>query len=363
MHGKKTELFPRIDELDGLRGLLAWWVAIGHFAYTFGDRWGEMSSNGSAVQTFIILSGFVITYLLDVGKESYGTFITRRFFRLFPVYFVLLILSALTLPFQANGLASSIVGPEMHHNALRLEVIEIAQADFWRHFLLHLSMLHGVVPDSYMHQVDSTFLTPAWSLSLEWQFYLIAPAIMWMIRRSERWHWLALIGAVLYLASLLPGYKAVSSFLPFQAHFFAFGIASYFFWKFSEYSVVRKALPWILVLFFIDQFLRGNLGSLVWAIVFASLVKVGPSILTHSVRDLLNTPLLQHLGKQSYPLYLCHMLFYQIALFALQPLGPQSLLWDISIVLASIGGSYTFAELLHVYIEKPTMAYSRRFKQ
>lgn len=40
---------------------------------------------------------------------------------------------------------------------------------------LHLLMLHGVVPEVLVARAPGAFLAPAWSVSLEWQFYLVAP--------------------------------------------------------------------------------------------------------------------------------------------------------------------------------------------
>jgi peptidoglycan/LPS O-acetylase OafA/YrhL len=38
-------------------------------------------------------------------------------------------------------------------------------------------MLHGAVPDVLVRNAPSAFLIPAWSVSLEWQFYLVAPLV------------------------------------------------------------------------------------------------------------------------------------------------------------------------------------------
>ena len=87
-------------ELTGLRGLMAWWVVIGHVLYVFSDRLGQLSHNVSPVYVFVILSGFVIMALLDNKHERYTSYIVRRFFRLFPVYALLLVITALTLEWQ-----------------------------------------------------------------------------------------------------------------------------------------------------------------------------------------------------------------------------------------------------------------------
>src|ERR1041385_7157077 len=85
-----------IREFDGLRGLLALWVFATH-ALELGpySSLARFTHANMAVDIFIILSGFVIFHLLSNG-EDYRTFITRRWFRLFPV-FAICFLIALTL--------------------------------------------------------------------------------------------------------------------------------------------------------------------------------------------------------------------------------------------------------------------------
>lgn len=48
---------------------------------------------GYAVDVFIILSGFVIFYLLDHQHLSYRVFICRRFFRLAPLFFLVVLIA------------------------------------------------------------------------------------------------------------------------------------------------------------------------------------------------------------------------------------------------------------------------------
>src|ERR1700737_4207290 len=94
-----------IPELDALRGILSWWVVITHILnqskYEFGryDGWLKiLIKGGYAVDVFMILSGFVITRLLRERTESYLSFITRRFFRIFPVLVFALFLAILARP-------------------------------------------------------------------------------------------------------------------------------------------------------------------------------------------------------------------------------------------------------------------------
>src|ERR1700761_2937765 len=83
--------------IDGLRAWLAWFVVVAHVGlHTAAQTQVPFLQNtfGSlgprAVETFIIISGFVITHLLLERHEPYPVYITRRFLRIYPIYFVCL---------------------------------------------------------------------------------------------------------------------------------------------------------------------------------------------------------------------------------------------------------------------------------
>src|SRR5690348_3107326 len=94
------ETRAHVAEFDGLRGYLAWWVVGFHLyqstglvtlnikplALTLGQGWG-------AVPIFFILSGLVIAMTGEARREPYATFVVRRFFRLAPVYYLILALA------------------------------------------------------------------------------------------------------------------------------------------------------------------------------------------------------------------------------------------------------------------------------
>ena len=83
----------RVQELDGLRGLLALWVALAHILVWCGfldttlpwplsSAWGNFIQARSAVEVFFILSGFAISYLIGQRPTGYGAFIAGRFCRI-----------------------------------------------------------------------------------------------------------------------------------------------------------------------------------------------------------------------------------------------------------------------------------------
>ena len=108
----------KLDRLEGLRGFAALYVAAGHILNVHFDnpRWalpGRFAAE--VVILFFLLSGFVIRYSTR-DESSFGEYIFKRFRRIYPLFFLTLIISyALRswaehrwLPIDGNELAANI---------------------------------------------------------------------------------------------------------------------------------------------------------------------------------------------------------------------------------------------------------------
>jgi acyltransferase-like protein len=130
-------------ELDVFRGLMSWWVVVGHVLAFAGFQENNVPSvievvmHGEyAVKVFMMMSGFVIAKLLADKNESYKVFITRRFLRLYPVFLVALVVAILARPLYIPILLASRAPLPYHYDR-----IWVAENDhFWPHILAHLSM-------------------------------------------------------------------------------------------------------------------------------------------------------------------------------------------------------------------------------
>ncbi|HWW57784.1 MAG TPA: acyltransferase [Sphingopyxis sp.] len=216
----------RVECLDGLRGVAALWVLIGHMMILTGFRLPLVSKPDLGVDLFILLSGFLMMfqYRLRAGSEDWtapGTwmsFWTRRFFRLAPLFYVTLAAALIAGPMIYadrvaidSFLGQSLQPPERYIDA---SLTNIA---------LHLSFLFGLLP-------DYAFRTPLpdWSLGLEMQFYLLFPFLVLLGRRIG-WIPAALVaaggGVVIALLAGAAGLDyPMPSFLPLKLQLFLAGM-------------------------------------------------------------------------------------------------------------------------------------------
>lgn len=346
-----------VAELDGLRALLAWWVVAGHYWATFSDRFHDLHNN-SAVSVFIILSGFVITSLLRSRPTSYLAFMTGRWFRLFPAYLLLLTVSALTLGAQRSGIGGFWIHTDQ--NQIRTQILEQTQQHLWPQIAAHVVMLHGLVPTWRVPEIAVGIIGQAWSLSVEWQFYLLAPALIAMIV-GRRWILLAICVLALIALNWLPQLRDNSAFMPHQIGWFAVGIGSFFLYEQRAYIAARR-LFWFgeagMLAFGLVQL---DLGALVWVTVFPALmVNKGPFALLGRV---LKTPVLTALGAASYSTYLVHMLPLFIGMYVMERIGLSTPMASAVLVAGSVLFTLGASMALYRCVEKPGMSLGKRVAQ
>jgi peptidoglycan/LPS O-acetylase OafA/YrhL len=171
---------PRLDYLDGIRGLAALYVVVHHVYLSFDDlgTGGKLPSSIAhlswffshgrrAVDIFIVLSGFVLMLPIVRSKDRFlrgGTlgFLMRRSKRILPPYFLALITSILLLT----------IFPAMRH---------ATENDIWKGALPGLTTVaiatHGLLVQHLSKVNQFQINNPLWSVSLEYHIYFLLPFV------------------------------------------------------------------------------------------------------------------------------------------------------------------------------------------
>ncbi len=367
----------RIAEFEGLRGMLSWWVVVDHLFLACGrsvddlPRFVRVLAHGDyAVDLFIILSGYVIFKLLEEGRESYRVFMTRRFFRLMPVFLVCLAGSMWLQPL----LHANLLGASWNTTPVLQRCLQNWQADNAHpmgNLFAHLTLLHGAIPERWLPGAAVAFLGAAWSISLEWQFYLVAPAVRTFLKRFAAAGALGFIsGAILLqwcLGSRLETLYPMHSFLLQKLWLFWIGIASYLIaHKLRAIGQDRElgtlVLAWISPIVLLTTL---SIPLALWTAVFA--VSISPPTASfwgvRAVRRTLNSRPMQWLGKVSYSTYLAHALCIWCAQALVLKCFPKITAMECFAWMLPITSLLTLlvSGALHRYVERPGMAWGKHW--
>jgi len=223
-----------LKALTGLRCFAALNIVFFHFSdpQWFGFLAPVVNAGFISVSYFILLSGFVLAYNYAErarnGELDRKRFYEARFTRIYPIYFLSLLLSV--------GL-------------LKTEYATHTPAMFWTGVVLTPLLLQGFVP------AVATFMnTPAWTMSAEAVYYVIFP---WLAKwkRPERIapHLLRMSG--IWALGLVPG----ALYIAFNPD----GIAHPDRWSFGPWLSALKYTPYSHVFSFIFGVMLADLDKMI----------------------------------------------------------------------------------------------------
>lgn len=323
---------------------MAWWVVIGHISLALGWNLPLVDRNTLAVDVFILLSGFVIALLVERKQETYPHYIVRRAFRLFPVYLLVLATSAILLPAQLLAWESL---PATPANINRINLAQEAIGHFVRNVTVHVPLLQGLVPKVLGGKEAYTIVGQAWSISLEWQFYLVAPFLIYaMIARQ----WLR--AAVIALPILLLTHFFTGAFLGAKILLFVVGIATHLALRPERRrSACLAALLCAVAAIAKDGPLQ-VIPLAIWAGVIVSSVQPAHS-LGHLPAKLLGSRIPFHLGEVSYSVYLIHMMPLYLSICACSAAGIANGRAQTFVAVSTILVTYVLSVASYHAIEKP----------
>ncbi len=348
-----------------LRTFLALAVVVFHSYTLFGYK---LCGGQLAVEAFFIISGFYMALILNEkyqGPGYYKKFILGRLYRIYPVYWIVLILSILI----------SMVGFFFFNNAYFLSRY-ISNYNCFSPYTLCLFVIENIIiigqdmfyfmridawchpqfvnyAQSFKHSANQYLFVPqAWSISIELVFYALAPFI---VKQKIKWQFLILsISFFLKWFFSSKCYLAIDPwtyrFFPFELGYFVLGSLAY-----QRYLIIKeKNLPpyigiillcmCLLSILFITEIPLSNL--IFRQFIFYSIVWFSVPYLFKFFKDNVFD---RYIGELSYSIYISHLLIVVL----LRPFFFnhvfQMKYYGISVVIVSLA----FAIILYHILIKP----------
>jgi len=267
----------RFVELDVLRGFAVFLVILFHYTSKYNEVFDtklmslfEFKYGHYGVHLFFIISGYVI--FLTINKINSGKeFIFKRFFRLYPTFWLCLVLTFLITTYLFDISRFKRTLPELFINLTMIPS------------LFRVRMIDGVY----------------WSLLFEIEFYFII-YFLYIIKKIDKIEWVNYIWLVLSLISIffLDNIKVNTLFITKYCFLFIAGI------NFYKLKIENKLINHIQLLFcFVYVILIGENEEVAFTALFFGLfylIIYGKMIFLSSFKVFI------FLGYISYPLYLIH---------------------------------------------------------
>lgn len=351
----------RLECLDGLRGLLAMYVLLGHMApFAVLPAWLQLavSHGGAAVDLFFVLSGLVITQsLLRAGSQA-KPFLIVRVARIFPVFLLVFALAVALQPLPCGFERMPWIDPD----STARTICGSAWPETWLPAILaHLSMTHGLFPYHMLPHVWVSFLGSAWSLSTEWQFYLVA---LLAGGRSQRLCWVLLALSVAGVAWQLagsPDWQFSRAFLANKGHFFALGVVSVAVIR-GEAGALRRYVLVLISVLVVCSF-SGTAGKMLPPLIWTGClwVQMRPATAGLGLAGrVLRSRIAVYLGAISYCVYLVNEPVHKMLGLALSLLvDGDAVLFTVLWIPLAILLPILVSAGLHVFLEMPALRWGR----
>lgn len=345
---RQKRTVPHYARLDALRGIAILSVIVFH-AFIIrpfsGPWWMRFIGQGDqGVGLFYIVSALTLTlswqHRQQVDRAPAEAFWVRRFFRIAPVFYLMLLVSALVT--RGN---STVVPPAMRGHIFT-----------WPNLLTHLTFTFGWLP-----WYQNSWIGVEWSIGVEMTFYAFFPLIIRFLYPALRpWQWLTLgtVSALIWpwlFHHLWFGWPSWATAFPiwtFPAQFIWFGAGFAVVSMRLKPENIRWGVLWLLWALW--------MGWHGWTARTANLLWVLPNFLLvwltwHNhpgVRWLTHNRILRFVGTRSYSLYLIHWIVLDLVT-RLPWADPH----DLSAFWLRLGAALTISlvlsDLSYRYIEKP----------
>ena len=320
--------------LDGLRGIAIALVLLFHI-------WPEYFSFGYVgVDIFFVLSGYLITQIiyakLQANSFSLKEFYRNRIRRIFPAMIIVLLATFLIgylflFPSELEQLGKHIQSSAFFYQNFRL----MHEAGYWDKAAQLKPLLHF------------------WSLSIEEQFYIFWPLLLFVLHKLKVDLFFSLLILFLLLI-IVPQVFNIDSFYHSLSRFWELSFGGLVYAgsiKFKKIKQINR-FEWIIFALFVIA-IWFSYGNSTFSILKTLMVITATGLLILYINakpnsQLLSTLPLVFLGLISFPLYLWHYVF--ISYMHIFGLKVQS--YGVWIILISVFISYLTYRYIELYARK-----------
>lgn len=295
-----------------------------------------------SVYYFFTLSGFLIIRLIYVeikktNNFSFKDFYLRRVQRLYPVYYLVLVIGVLLY-----YVLLPLVGIMYKGDSSVVKLIF--------NYVFFIPNIY-----KYYHPQTGSILIVLWSIGIEEQFYLFIPAILYLLKKS------IIKGMVILLIILIMILFFYPSFYQYDNYYFYFlggGLIASITSTKKIAFFNKRWLHLLVYLLFILSFFT-NLFYFNNLFIFHSFNLVISCLLISLISDhpvfIVKSKILDHLGKISYGIYMYHMIIITGVLFLVNKFKFYNNLNGVSFIimlnLVVIASTIVIAHLSYVYFE------------
>jgi peptidoglycan/LPS O-acetylase OafA/YrhL len=352
----RTVYFPG---LDALRFYAALAVVVAHIGRNFAELRTQAAEYPllnllfidaqTAVSLFFVLSGFLITWLLFKEKARTGTISVRQFYirralRIWPLYYLIVVVSLVVLP--------PLLGPDYF----------FANAPAHTTILIVFLLANLASPRGPLDHL--------WSISLEEQFYLVWPLVM---KRSTLTFLKVTFGIIFLKLVLEPVVAMFNSdammqlFWGLRFECMAIGALGAYLY-FHQHTLLRwiyhplaQCLVWGVMIFCaLVDVPWTSVNTLLLSVTFITLIlnlATNPRPLVQIDHWAFNA-----LGKISYGIYMYHYPLLYVVLYLRKSAGiPDGETFNAVLYLIIIGGTLLLAYASYRWFEAPFLRLKERF--
>jgi peptidoglycan/LPS O-acetylase OafA/YrhL len=358
----------KFENLDSIRTIAFLSTFLAHAFYTESDlvrqsdafQWAikfqEIFSFG--VPIFFVLSGFLISYLMlkeqeESGKFNLKNFYVRRILRIWPVYFLVIIIGFVLFPLVRNYI-------------LHDPYTETANAIY---YIFYLSNFDQLATTTLPYGVG---LGPTWSVSIEEQFYVFWPLLFLMFKRKKFIYGILLVtisSLIFTLLFQLPPkhtlycmmYLSIGGLTAYLAYYY-----KDFILKITQVHSIYFILS-IISLFACMYLSSKGIGGFFIIVLISLLISYLLVYQCYSGKmELKKIPFFEKLGKYTYGLYLYHVICNFIAHILIDDLIKLDESAFTAVFLKpvlSLGLSLVLSYLSYHYFEMYFLKLKKRFSQ